>query len=238
MSLHPEALNASILLASIELDVSIQCRADIDIATVDEYAMSMEDGAIFPPVDLFGTEKKCWIGDGWHRVMAAIAIGLAEIDATLHQGDRLDALKCALAANAIHGRRRTNADKRRSVEVALREFPQKTDLEISEMCGVSDTFVGYMRPTSPTVGHETRIRRNGTEYTVHPAKPGSYFGEDITVMAPEEKPLLLPKPGPPRNGMQFARMAILDLEQIRGNDLEREAAFDHVVAWIGERRGT
>ena len=35
----------TILLSAIELDASIQCRADIDIATVNEYAEAMQAGA-------------------------------------------------------------------------------------------------------------------------------------------------------------------------------------------------
>jgi hypothetical protein len=47
----------------------------------------------------------------------------------------------------------------------------------------------------------------------------------------------LPKLGPPRNGMQFARIAIMKLEEIRDEDLEREEAFDHVQAWLNKKRG-
>jgi hypothetical protein len=58
-------------LTSIELDTSIQCRAAIDTGVVNDYAEAMTSGDKFPPVVLFGTKEKCWIGDGWHRVMAA-----------------------------------------------------------------------------------------------------------------------------------------------------------------------
>lgn len=42
-----------------------------------------------------------------------------------------------------------------------------------------------------------------------------------------------PTLGPPCDGMQFARLAIMDLEQIRGDDAEREEAFAYVKQWIG-----
>lgn len=44
------------------------------------------------------------------------------------------------------------------------------------------------------------------------------------------------KPGPyrPRNGLQFARMALLDLEQITADDLERDQAFAEVRDWLDE----
>ncbi len=44
------------------------------------------------------------------------------------------------------------------------------------------------------------------------------------------------KLGPPRNGMQFARIAIMKLSEIRDDDLEREEAFDHVQTWLNKKR--
>jgi len=118
------------------MDTSIQCRASIDTATVSEYAERMTEGDEFPPVVVYGTAQKCWIADGWHRIMAANQIGLLDIAATVIPGGRIDALKAALAANAAHGIRRTNQDKRRAVEIALREFPKLSDNSIAGLCGV------------------------------------------------------------------------------------------------------
>lgn len=39
---------------------------------------------------------------------------------------------------------------------------------------------------------------------------------------------------PPCDGKQFARMAILDLEQIRRDDTERKEAFAQVRRWLDE----
>lgn len=99
-------------LQAIVLDTSIQCRADIDTDIVDDYAERMLAGDQFPPVEAFGTNGKLWIGDGWHRVLAARQIESEVIQANVHAGGRVDALKYALGANAAHGRRRSNADKR------------------------------------------------------------------------------------------------------------------------------
>ena len=43
-----------------------------------------------------------------------------------------------------------------------------------------------------------------------------------------------PKLGPPSRGMQLARMAIMDLEQITDDDLERDPAFTSVKQWIAD----
>lgn len=235
----------TIALNAIELDTTIQCRADIDIATVNEYAEAMREGAEFPPVELFGTDAKCWIGDGWHRVMAARSIGLKEIAAELLPGSRLDALKFALSANAVHGRRRTNADKRCAVAIALREFGKMSDRAIADMCAVSDPTVASMRrmlePTAKDLQFDTRLGRDGKERPAHPApnvaRPshtGSAPAEPTLPPEPAAQPL--PKPGPPRNGMQFARMAVMDLEQIRPDDLERDQAIHFVRGWLDEHK--
>ena len=83
-------------MSAIQMDTSIQCRASTNHEVVSEYAAAMSDGVVFPPVILFGTAEKCWIGDGWHRIGASQQIKALDIDAELHAGGRLDALKCAL----------------------------------------------------------------------------------------------------------------------------------------------
>lgn len=62
-----------------------------------------------------------WLADGFHRTAAAKSAGLAEIDADVRQGTRRDAILFSVGANAAHGLRRTNADKRRAVETLLRD---------------------------------------------------------------------------------------------------------------------
>jgi hypothetical protein len=44
-----------------------------------------------------------------------------------------------------------------------------------------------------------------------------------------------PRIGPPSNGLQFARIAIMKLEEIRENDIERQQAFDLVRSWLDGR---
>jgi len=157
---------AEVNIIAIELDASIQCRAVIDTGTVAEYAERMEAGDAFPPVVLFGTVKRCWIGDGWHRVMAARQLGRTEIEADLREGDRRDALKYALGANAANGLRRTNADKRRCVEIALAEFGNLSSRAIAGLCGVSPGLVDLARPAEalPKLGNATRTTSDGRQY--------------------------------------------------------------------------
>jgi hypothetical protein len=155
-------------LSAIELDTSIQCRATIDTSVVNEYAERMSAGDAFPPIDLFGTWKKCWIGDGWHRVLAAKQIAAGAITANLREGGRAEALNAALGANATHGHRRSNADKRRSVEVALREFPTLSSRAIARLCGVGPDLVLEMKPgqvsENDTCSTKRTTGRDGKRY--------------------------------------------------------------------------
>lgn len=167
---------ADVPLSAILMDAGIQCRAAINTETVAGYAERMAAGDEFPPVDLFGTDGRYWIGDGWHRIMAVKQVGADSIRATAHDGGRHDALKYALGANAKHGHRRSNADKRRCVEIALAEFPTLSSRAIAELCGVSDPFVLQVRgvltvstspesATSPSPGPVT-----GADGKQYPAK--------------------------------------------------------------------
>ena len=215
-------------LESIEMDTTIQCRAEIDQALVNEYAERMTEGDEFPPVILFGTNGKYWIGDGWHRITAAGSVGFVDIDAEIHSGGRVEALKFALAANAIHGRKRTNADKRRCVEIALREFGNLSDNALAQMCGVHNETVAARRPKQVT-DSVTSDKRTGLDGRQHPARRNGgkeNMGKETETKQP--KRVL----GPPCDGMQFARMAIMDLEQIREDDVQREEAYNTVKGWI------
>ena len=143
----------------INLDPSTQCRAAIDPQVVTEYAEAMRAGSEFPPVLLFGDEDEAWIGDGWHRVVAASSLKCMDIQADLQPGGRLGAIQCALRANSTHGQRRTNADKRRCVEIALREFPDLSSRAIAEMSDVSHTLVESVRPATGKVANEPEERK-------------------------------------------------------------------------------
>ena len=159
----------NIQIASIERDTSIQCRATIDTGTVNEYADAMRNGDEFPPIVLFGSKEKSWIGDGWHRLMAADQCGKKVIWADLKEGGRLEALKHALGANSLHGRKRTNEDKRRCVEIALKEFPKLSSRTIAEMCGVTHTMVNTMRPIQLEESSSSkRMSADGRERPAHP----------------------------------------------------------------------
>ena len=102
----------------------------------------------------------------------------------------------SLGANQSNGLRRTNADKRHAVELALKEFPKLSDRAIAEMCGVSQPFVSEFRPKVITViTSETHTGKDGKEYPARrpAAKPDALTAfaqsaiERGAIEAPEEE---------------------------------------------------
>lgn len=134
----------------IRLDGGTQSRAQIDQTTVDAYAESIRSDAVFPPVVVFYDGKEYWLADGFHRVQAYKQEGCVTIGADIRSGTRREAILYSVGANASHGLRRSNADKRRAVETLLRdeEWSKKSDRWIAEKCGVDHRFVGNARVTT------------------------------------------------------------------------------------------
>jgi len=153
-------------LTAIQFDHSTQCRIGTDPAIVSQYAEDKRNGDQFPPAELYGTMACCWIGDGWHRLQADQKNGAKEIEAILHPGERLDALRHALKANATHGKPRSQADKRRAVELALKEFPKLSSRQLGKLCSVSHNLVESVRATginasSVRIGADGKLRATG-----------------------------------------------------------------------------
>jgi hypothetical protein len=75
-------------------------------------------------------------------------LGRASIEADVQSGSADAARLEAAKANQTHGLRRTNEDKRKSVEMVLRDenaAENWTDREIAKHCGVSHPFVAAIR---------------------------------------------------------------------------------------------
>jgi hypothetical protein len=106
-------------LAMIEDDPDLQPRAKIDRATVDRYAELLRDGIVLPPVVLVFDGEKFWLADGFHRTYAHEDAGLKDIEAIVQAGDKTDAVRISLRANAEHGRPRTETDLKRAYQKAV-----------------------------------------------------------------------------------------------------------------------
>lgn len=132
-------------VTEIVTDAGTQVRAGLNGGTVADYAEALAEGAKFPPVVVFHDGSRFIAADGFHRIQAAIQTGAALIECEVRTGGKTEALKFALGCNAHHGLRRTNADKRHAVGLALREFPTASNAAIAEMCLVGHELVAEIR---------------------------------------------------------------------------------------------
>jgi ParB-like chromosome segregation protein Spo0J len=137
-------------LDRITQDKSIQQRiGGLQAARVREYSKAMQNGDRFPPITVFRDhgQKKYWLADGFHRCAAAAAAGFTEIEAEVKTGTERQALLYAAGANADHGIRRTNADKRQAVVTLLEdaEWSRWSDHEIAKRTHTTQPFVSKLR---------------------------------------------------------------------------------------------
>jgi len=138
-------------LAALRIDPAVQQRVGGNSKKlIAEYAEAMRGGAAFPPPVVFGEGgADHHLADGFHRVAAHRLAhpDAQEIECEVHPGGHDDALLFACGANASHGQRRSNADKRKAVLALLRSemWSMWSDHEIARRCNVSPPFVGTVR---------------------------------------------------------------------------------------------
>lgn len=166
---------AEVKLSDITADDDLQPRALIKSAVVDEYAEAMQRGESFPPVTLFKDGAAYWLADGYHRFKAAQKAGIESLSAEIRSGTKLDALKFALSANAIHGLRRSSVDKRRAVLIALKEFGDLSNRELGRMVKVDDKTVGKYRERLAEVNAIKERIANGDSFCALDGKNGLLF---------------------------------------------------------------
>ncbi len=179
----PEAqsvVGVQLLAISVIQDGGAQMRVGMNEETVVDYAEEMVSGAEFPPVIVYHDGTAYWLADGYHRVDAARRIGRPDIQAEVHDGDQRDAVLHGIGANARHGLRRTQADKRQAVETLLRDeqWSKWSDRRIAKKANVDHKTVGKIRheilggeiPTERTVLFEDR-HGNHSEMRVRTTEP-------------------------------------------------------------------
>jgi hypothetical protein len=167
-------MKRELLVESIRIDGKTQSRAGINRETVTEYAEAMAVRATgprppWPAVTVFFDGTEYWMADGFHRLLAAKEIGRKNISSDVQKGTRDDAAWAACAANLTHGLRRTNADKRRTVEIALKLHPEMSARAISGHCGVNDQLVRDVRSRCGIPAPDRVVGTDGKSYPAQPA---------------------------------------------------------------------
>ena len=177
----------SVDIHKIRIDGGTQSRAAINEATVAEYAEAMADpDTVFPPVIVYFDGREYWLADGFHRLAAWARIGRTDIPAEIRQGDVRKAILHSVAANAAHGLRRTNDDKRRAVLTLLEdeEWSAWSNREIARRCAVSDHLVADVRAgltaysrSEDRPGQRTYTTKHGTPATMNTSNIGAKAAE-------------------------------------------------------------
>lgn len=191
-------------LGKIRMDGGTQPRALLDDDKIDEYAELMREGTVFPDLVVVYDGTNYWLVDGFHRLNAAMVAELETINCDVQPGTLDDAIWLSCSVNATHGVPRTNADKRRAVELALRHKKSSglTDVQIARHCGVSSVTVGRYRTSIINIVNDTSVKtaiRDGKKYKIDtsnigrkPADPKPKVEEpakpEPVVAAPTEPP--------------------------------------------------
>ena len=168
-------------IASLAFDTDVQCREALRSETVGEYREAAQAGAKFPPLVVFYDGKTYWVADGFHRGQAFREAGLEKAPVDIRQGTKRDAILFAVGANASHGLRRTNADKRRAVLTLLNdvEWSGNSDRWVAQKAGVHHQLVASLRTTAHTIvevdesstSQDEPATRKGSDGKLYPVKP-------------------------------------------------------------------
>lgn len=162
-----------IRVGDIEFDEAYQQRIKVRSDLIAEYAQLWLDG-----VDLGSKEPmiiarltdqggRLVVIDCWHR-----AKGLAQAFGPDHERmfevaniTAEQALVASFGANPTHGYMRTNEDKRKITDEALKAYPNRSDEQIARWCAVSGPFVGNRRKALEAANElektDVRISLNG-----------------------------------------------------------------------------
>lgn len=130
-------------LSDIQADPRAQPRTTVFTEKIGEYVEDMGRGDNFPPLIVFFDETTYWLADGFHRYFAAKAAERKKFSCDIRPGGLREAILYSCGANAAHGLRRTNADKRRAVAKLFddEEWTKWSDPEIARHCSVTAHFV-------------------------------------------------------------------------------------------------
>lgn len=107
-------------LERIDFHPDCQARVRLDEGAVADYANALLDGAAMPAITVFFDGATYWLADGFHRWAAHKKAERPTIACEVVQGGQADAIKHALKANALHGKRREPGDYAKGYDIAVR----------------------------------------------------------------------------------------------------------------------
>jgi hypothetical protein len=205
-------MTTCININTLHLDGGTQTRAQLNQEIIDGYAEAMQEGAKFPPIDVFWDKAVHWVADGFHRVRAAIKNGFVDIDAEIHMGTVRDCVLYSVGTNSAHGLPRTPEDKKRAVLTLVndKEWGLWSDREIARRCNVSHTFVAKYKHEGSSLD-ENPVRTCTTKHGTVAKMNTAGIGEANTARAARHEPTESPEPS--RRLTENPNMPITDRDE-------------------------
>lgn len=255
-------MDSTLAISKIRLDGGTQMRAGISDETVKMYAEHLTDGSEFPPVIVFYDGSDYWLADGFHRVSAYGMAGIDVLPADIRSGDKKDAVRFALKANATNGRPRTSDDMRRGYQViCLNDLCKASDTKsVQQLLGCSSRWAQELTRTARQEekqardGRITELAEQGKSQREIAGEVGVSHQTVIRATGPKRNTSEMDHPEPPAQpqrrrllymedfpqsrgvGVRMAHEAIAALKRIPLSDGLRQDAFDMVQDWIKTNR--
>lgn len=184
----------SLKLNLLVLDASLQSRAGgLDADHAEDLAEALRNQERLPRVRVRKVpDQGHLVVDGFHTVEAYRIVGRTHVPCIISPGIWDDAVLDAASANQQHlGLKRTNADKRHAVHMALLVVPHWSDNRVAGHVGVSDKTVAEERSRLESTseipkltareGMDGKTRSHNQDAPKTPARASSetvYGGED------------------------------------------------------------
>ena len=188
-------MQKQLLIGTIHIDGGTQSRAAINDETVAEYAEAIQAGAKLPPILVFFDGTTYWAADGFHRILAHIKAGKANILADVQRGAKDSAIWASVGSNLSHGLRRSNDDKIQATTMALSVRPDLSDEAIGQHCGVHrQTVLKVRHDTVQVVEDRQPHTRTGTDGKKYPVPTPRAKSPAISAPLPPSVPPVPPQP--------------------------------------------
>jgi len=142
----------------------IQPRVELDHRAIEDYAENVDS---LPPIRVVKVDGTPYVADGFHRVEGYAKAGKHAIPCEVVEGTMRDAVLIATSANKRHGVRLKLADRRRALEMLLRdpECAKWSNYRLAEHTGCSHVLAANVRAELVKAGvikeEEYTIGRDG-----------------------------------------------------------------------------
>jgi hypothetical protein len=132
-------------IADIRIDGGTQQRP-LDENVVSRYRALVEDGTVFPPIDVVQDGNTFFLWDGYHRLEVYRKLNKKYISANIEPGTKREAIWFSFHANHKHGFPRQPGTVKEIVSKILtdEEWSKVSQAEIARWVGVTQQFISKM----------------------------------------------------------------------------------------------